>query len=135
MAEGHHTFAHAGKTYHVSRLTQDKKNAFADISKAKTMAAVTRMRGLLDAEEYETAYNEAMDRINGGAFAFHSPFTQKALKTHGGVLQLACVLFGCGEEEMIKLFRERGKDVRALIDLVVRESNPADGEADPREAA
>jgi len=132
MAEGFQTFEHAGKVYKVSRLTQAKKTQFEDISKAAAVAAVTRAKDVLTDDEYQEAYDRVMERVAGGTFAFHSPFTQKSLKTHGGVLLLSRVLFGVGEEEMLELFKARGPEVRAVIDLVVRESNAA---ADPPGAA
>lgn len=121
MSEGFQTFHHNGRTYKVSRLTQEKKDQFSDISKAKAIAAVVASKKYLPAEEYQETLNEVIDAAPH-RFAFHSPFTEKALKTHGGVMQLACVLFGCDEAEMVTLFQERRDDVRAVLDLILKES-------------
>ena len=117
---------HKGKTYSVHRLDRDRKNAFSTLAKASALAAVVALRSLVPEDEYKIAYKAAVEHIGSGAFAFHSDFTQKALQEHGGVLMLTQVLLDCSEDEVVELFRERRDEVRAALDLALKESDKTD---------
>ena len=127
-----YTIQHNGKTFEASLLTQKKKDVFAETMKARAVATAVSARKYLADDEYQKHYDAAMDRVNSGAYDFHSEFTEKALKTPGGILLLSCVLFGVGEADMVELFRHHRDEVRATLDAVLRESN---AQADPPGAA
>lgn len=115
---------HDGREYVVSPLTQEKKDEFSEAMKARAMKAALNLKryGDLTEAEYHEAYALALDRVTAGAFDFHTPFTQDALKTHAGVTLLASILFGVSEREMLELFVAKGDEVRAALDVVLKGS-------------
>ncbi len=129
-----YVFEHGGKRYVVSRLTREKKKAFAASMKTRALKAVLGLKDIVSDEEYAAAYNAALERVASGAFDFHSTFTQQALRTPGGVTALAAILFGCDEDEMTKLFVERRDDVKVMLDVALKESSAELTASNPTEA-
>lgn len=117
-------FTHGEKTYSVSWLTDEKKAEYEQTMQAKALLAVRRLKGKVPPEEYREAYAEALEAVGDGRFAFHSPFTQASLQTHGGVVSLGCILFGVEEAEMLSLFAARGEEIAALLKHVLERSMP-----------
>lgn len=131
-AEETYPFEHGSKVYKVSRLTQAKKKEFSRQMKQRALRVVLSLKDVVSDDEYTASYNAALERVASGAFDFHSPFTQAALKTPGGVMTLSAILFGCTEDEMEQLFRERQPDVKMTLDLALKDS--AIQTPDPTEA-
>lgn len=116
-------FSHAGKDYPVSRLGQLVKTHFEQWVKDMAWAALNAMRPHVPAEEYQAEKAALLRRQSLGYYSYHGPLCQEAQSTQAGGFKLASLLFGCSEEEMLRIAAEgRTADVQEVLDRVIAES-------------
>lgn len=121
-----HQFFHKEKTYKVSLITQAVKLAYERHLYGKAKEAAAGMRELMNGEEYRQHLKELNDSYIMGEYAFESKRGLEYMQTAPGVLALASLLFDTDEMTLMKLVGERPDDVSSLIQLLVKESFPAE---------
>ncbi|MCA1684658.1 MAG: hypothetical protein LC745_01480 [Planctomycetia bacterium] len=117
-------FDHGGKTYEASYLTQGVKASFEQWIVSRALGMLSQLRAAMAAEEYAEEKAKLLDQVAAGKFGFHGRVSRAAMKTPDGNLAISRLLFGCTEDEMVRLVSERGDDVAAVLELVVQESTP-----------
>src|SRR5581483_7298486 len=121
-----HEFAHKGKTYSVSLITQNVKAAFEKRLFGRAREAASAMRDLMSTEDYRQHLKALNDDYIAGQNAFESERGIKAVQTINGMVSLCSLLFDIDEQEMLKIIVERKEEVTSLVNLIFKESFPLD---------
>lgn len=120
-----YSLEHGGKTYAARLLSQAEKAAYEDVLTGRALRMLESMRRVYTAGEYEDERVALLDAIKVGEFGFHGPLAVESLKTPGGMLSLAAILFGLDESEAFRLMAERREEVSAILNAVLAASLPA----------
>lgn len=130
-----HTFEHKGKTYTLRLLDQNAKTVWEKFLFDKSRKALLAWKDDLSEEEFATQLEALNAAYVEGKFDITDELSRKALKTPGGCLQMACILFDAPSDVIFELALERPAELKATIKMLLMESLPAIArkleEADP----
>ena len=119
-----HTFKDGEREYKVSFLTQAVKAAFEKWIKAEALETLKDLRTILSPDEWKDTVQDLTSDFATKKYAFHGEVCQKAMLSPAGSLKLASLLFGIGDEEMIRLASQYPSEIQLVLEKVLKESAP-----------
>src|SRR2546430_51789 len=100
------TFLHDLVTYHVSLLTQAKKQAFEKWLLSRARLVLTEMRELEAPDVWQQRLDRFEEDVALGRYSFSGRLAVKALRKPAGSLAIAAILLDTDESEAARLIAE-----------------------------
>jgi hypothetical protein len=116
------TILHEGKKYRAHPITQREKTDFERWLAQRVIGPF--LAGQEKDERFAEAVGVVADRIALGRYSFHGEIALAVMKTPDGVFELARIVFGCTEEEILSLMAAKPKEVGSIVGMVFRQSFP-----------
>lgn len=115
-------FAHAGKIYTVSYITQQVKAQIERWLRRLAYEDLYALRGEMPPDQYRDAL--AAITSDRARYTYLGEVYQRTISTPEGVIGLIAILFGCSDTEAVSLATERTLEVMEILKEVTLASMP-----------